>query len=109
MHSYAGFPQANNSSQYKKAASIKESKEVADFRVAVTDILVALKVIITLRPNMLYFSGKTGGEAAYALMIVSISAQQKKVWMYSAYLGKCTSKALGSIVTRIIFIKKTRK
>ena len=41
-----------------------ESKEVANGRVAlsVTDILVALKVIINLQRNMLDFSGKAGGE-----------------------------------------------
>ena len=41
-----------------------ESKEVANGRVAlsVTDILVALKVIITLQRNMIDFSGKAGRE-----------------------------------------------
>jgi hypothetical protein len=78
-YSYAGFPQANNSSHYQKAVSIKESKEVADGRVAVADIMVAPKVIIILQRNMLDFSGKTGGEGAYPLMNDSISARQKKV------------------------------
>jgi starvation-inducible DNA-binding protein len=61
---------------------------VADGRVAVADILVALKVIITLQRHLLDMSGKAGDEGTNALMSDYIGAQEKMVWMYSAYLGK---------------------
>ena len=61
---------------------------MADGRVAVADILQALKVIITLQRDILNFSGKAGDEGTNALMSDYIRAQEKMVWMYSAYLGK---------------------
>jgi starvation-inducible DNA-binding protein len=83
-----GFAPAHNYSHYQKVSDIKESKEVADGRAAVADILEALKVIITKQRHLLDLSGKAGDEGTNALMSDYIRAQEKMVWMYSAYLGK---------------------
>lgn len=83
-----GANPAHNYSGYQKISTIKESKEVADGRVAVADILQALKVIITLQRDILNLSDKAGDEGTNALMSDYIRAQEKMVWMYSAYLGK---------------------
>jgi starvation-inducible DNA-binding protein len=41
-----------------------------------------------LQRELLELSGKTGDEGTNALMSDYIRAQEKLVWMYSAYLGK---------------------
>ena len=73
---------------YQKLSTIKESKEVGEGRVAVADILQAFKTIITLQRHLLELSAKAGDEGTNALMSDYIRAQEKMVWMYSAYLGK---------------------
>jgi starvation-inducible DNA-binding protein len=83
-----GHAPAHNYSHYSKISSVRESKEVTDGKAAVADILAALKTIITLQRELLDLSGKTGDEGTNALMSDYIRAQEKLVWMYSAYLGK---------------------
>lgn len=83
-----GGAPAHNYSGYQKISSIKESKEVADGRVAVTDILSSLKVIISLQRHLLELAAKANDEGTNALMSDYIRLQEKMVWMYSAYLGK---------------------
>ena len=83
-----GSAPSHNYSVYQKLSGIKESKEVGDGRVAVADILQALKIIITLQRQLLDLSDKAGDEGTNALMSDYIRAQEKMVWMYSAYLGK---------------------
>lgn len=83
-----GASPSHNYSVYQKLSTIKESKEVGEGRVAVADILQALKTIITLQRHLLELSAKAGDEGTNALMSDYIRAQEKLVWMYSAYLGK---------------------
>jgi starvation-inducible DNA-binding protein len=83
-----GHAPAHNYSHYSKISSVRESKEVTDGKAAVADILSALKTIITLQRELLDLSGKTGDEGTNALMSDYIRAQEKLVWMYSAYLGR---------------------
>jgi starvation-inducible DNA-binding protein len=83
-----GASPSHNYSVYQKLSTIKESKEVVEGRVAVADILQALKTIITLQRHLLELSARAGDEGTNALMSDYIRAQEKMVWMYSAYLGK---------------------
>lgn len=82
-----GFAPEHNYSQYQKISSIKESKEVADGKHAVEEILAAFKIIITLQRKLLEISAKAEDEGTNALMSDYIRAQEKQVWMYSAYMG----------------------
>jgi starvation-inducible DNA-binding protein len=82
-----GYAPEHNYSQYQKISSIKESKEVADGKHAVEEILAAFKIIITLQRKLLEISAKAEDEGTNALMSDYIRAQEKLVWMYSAYMG----------------------
>lgn len=74
-------------SGYMKISDIKESKQVADGMVAVKDILHAFKTILPLQRELLELSAESGDEGTNALMSDYIRAQEKLVWMYSAFLG----------------------
>ena len=82
-----GFATEHNYSQSQKISSNKESKEVADGNHAVEEILAAFKIIITLQRKLLEISAKAEDEGTNALMSDYIRAQEKLVWMYSAYMG----------------------
>jgi len=75
-------------SNYTKAAAIKESKQVSDGIKAVEDILDSFKTILLLQRELLELSADSGDEGTNALMSDYIRAQEKLVWMYSAFMGK---------------------
>ncbi len=75
-------------SEYKKASKIAESTEVSDGMKAVEDILNSFKIIIGLQRELLSLSADTEDEGTNALMSDYIRAQEKLVWMYSAFLNK---------------------
>ncbi len=75
-------------SDYKKVSKITESDEVSDGMKAVEDILNSFKIIITLQRELLALSSETGDEGTNALMSDYLRAQEKLVWMYSAFLNK---------------------
>ncbi len=75
-------------SDYKDASQIKESKHVSNGQVAVEDILNSLKIIITIQRELLLLSADAGDVGTNALMSDYIRAQEKLVWMYSAFLKK---------------------
>jgi len=83
-----GHTPIHNYSEYKKISEIAESSQVADGIKAVSGILASFKVIITLQRTLLALSGETGDEGTNALMSDYIRAQEKSVWMYSAFLKK---------------------
>ncbi len=83
-----GHTPIHNYSEYKKMSEIAESSQVADGIKAVSGILASFKVIITLQRTLLALSGETGDEGTNALMSDYIRAQEKSVWMYSAFLKK---------------------
>jgi starvation-inducible DNA-binding protein len=74
-------------SGYMKSSGIKESKQVSDGMVAVNDILRSFKIILPLQRELLELSADSGDEGTNALMSDYIRAQEKLVWMYSAFLG----------------------
>lgn len=75
-------------SEYKKLSKIKESAPETDGKKAVNDILNSFRHIIVLQREILDLSGDANDEGTNALMSDYIRAQEKLVWMYSAYLGK---------------------
>lgn len=83
-----GFSPDHRFSQYRTQAAIKESKQVSDGVRAVRDIVQSLGAIIALQREILALSADAGDEGTNALMSDYIRAQEKLVWMYSAFLKK---------------------
>lgn len=75
-------------SRYMKTASIKESSQVEDGKKAIANILDSFATIIKLQRDILSISGEIDDEGTNSLMSDYIRAQEKMVWMYSAYLNK---------------------
>jgi starvation-inducible DNA-binding protein len=82
-----GFSPAHNYSDYHTMATIKESREVADGMKAVGNILDSFQTIIGLQRELLKISEDANDEGTNALMSDYIRAQEKLVWMYSAFLN----------------------
>lgn len=70
-----GHSPNHNYSDYTRISKITESKEVSDGIKSVTNILESFKILITLQRELLILSA-------------DIRAQEKLVWMYSAFLNK---------------------
>lgn len=83
-----GATPTHNYSDYLKASTIKESKEVSDGNKCVENILDSFRVVIGLQRELLDISGDAGDEGTNSLMSDYITEQEKEIWMYSAYLGK---------------------
>lgn len=83
-----GHTPEHNYSAYAKKASIKESKKISDGQEAVRQILDSLQIVIILQREILSLSADAGDEGTNALMSDYIRAQEKMVWMYSAFLKK---------------------
>lgn len=83
-----GHSPEHNYSEYSKISQIKESKQVSDGTKAVADILSSFKILIGIERELLDMSEDAGDEGTNALMSDYLRAQEKLVWMYSAYLGR---------------------
>jgi len=83
-----GHSPNHNYSDYTRNSKITESKEVSDGIKSVTNILDSFKIIITLQRELLILSAEAGDEGTNAQMSDYIRAQEKLVWMYSAFLNK---------------------
>lgn len=83
-----GASPAHNYTDYRKVATIKESRQVSDGITAIKDILDSFRTVIALQRELLDLSADANDEGTNALMSDYIRAQEKLVWMYSAYLGK---------------------
>lgn len=81
-----GYAPNHRYSTYREYAKIEESTEVSDGTKAVNNILSSFKTIITLQREVLDLSADASDEGTNALMSDYIRAQEKLVWMYSAYL-----------------------
>ena len=75
-------------SDYSKESKIAESNEVSNGTKAVNEILESFKTIIMIQRDLLNLSAEAGDEGTNALMSDYIRAQEKLVWMYSAFLNK---------------------
>ncbi len=83
-----GYSPDHNYTDYEGHATIKESKQVSDGMAAMTNTLDSFKVIIALQRELHSISAEVGDEGTNALMSDYIRAQEKLVWMYSAFLSK---------------------
>ncbi len=83
-----GHSPNHNYSDYTRVSKIAESKEVSDGIKSVVNILDSFKTIITLQRELLSLSAEAGDEGTNALVSDYIRAQEKLVWMYSAFLNK---------------------
>ncbi len=83
-----GYSPNHNFSDYARVSKIPESKKVTDGIESVVNILESFKTIIPLQRELLSQSAETGDEGTNALMSDYIRAQEKLVWMYSAFLNK---------------------
>jgi starvation-inducible DNA-binding protein len=73
---------------YLKHSTIKETANVTDGEGTVGTTLANLKTLLELERNILSLAGEANDEGTDALMSGYISAQEKTVWMLSAYLGR---------------------
>ncbi len=76
----------HNFTDYKKLAEIKESEKVTEGFEAVKDILNSFKVILPMQREILSIAAEIEDEGTNALMSDYIRAQEKLVWMYSAFM-----------------------
>jgi starvation-inducible DNA-binding protein len=83
-----GHTPNHNFTDYARISKITESKEVSDGTESVGNILLSLKTIIILQRDLLSLSAEAGDEGTNALMSDYILAQEKLVWMYSAFLDQ---------------------
>jgi starvation-inducible DNA-binding protein len=83
-----GYTPEHNYSDYRKTAKIKESDRISDGIKAVGAVLSAFQTIIILQREILTLAADAGDEGTNALMSDYIRAQEKLVWMYSAFLNK---------------------
>ena len=83
-----GHSPNHNYSDYTRISKITESKEVSDGIKSVTNLLESFKILITLQRELLILSAEAGDEGTNAQMSDYIRAQEKLVWMYSAFLNK---------------------
>ncbi|MEI6680044.1 MAG: Dps family protein [Mariniphaga sp.] len=83
-----GFIPNHNFSDYKMNSKIKESSQISDGNIAVSDILASFRIIIILERELLSLSADAGDEGTNALMSDYIRLQEKLVWMYSSFLNK---------------------
>ncbi|MBL7859615.1 MAG: DNA starvation/stationary phase protection protein [Cyclobacteriaceae bacterium] len=83
-----GYSPNHTYTEYRKVSSIDESTQVSDGLKAVAEILESFKTIIGIQRNLLDLSADAGDEGTNALMSDYIRAQEKLVWMYSAFLNK---------------------
>ncbi|MEC5158522.1 Dps family protein [Chryseobacterium sp. MP_3.2] len=78
----------HNYSDYLQFSTVKESKEVAEGKVCVQNILASFKTVIDLQRDLLDITEKAGDEGTNSQMSDYITEQEKEVWMYNSYLGK---------------------
>ncbi len=83
-----GYAPNHNYSDYLIMSKVAESKQVSDGLKAVGDILNSFQVVISLQRELLEISADAGDEGTNALMSDYIRAQEKLVWMYSAFLNR---------------------
>ena len=83
-----GYAPTHCFSDYQRMSQIKESQQVDDGLLSVKDILSSFKVVIALQREILNLSADAGDEGTNALMSDYIRAQEKLVWMYSAFLNR---------------------
>jgi starvation-inducible DNA-binding protein len=82
-----GHHPTHNYSEYARVATIQESPLITEGPQAVAEILEAFKAIMPMQRALLKQAAEIGDEGTSALMSDYIRAQEKMIWMYSAYLN----------------------
>ncbi|MEM9686490.1 MAG: Dps family protein [Bacteroidota bacterium] len=83
-----GFTPLHNHSEYVRVSKIKEAKNISDGAEAIREILKGYEILLPLERELLELSGNSNDEGTNAMMSDYIRAQEKLVWMYSAYLNE---------------------
>lgn len=83
-----GFTPVHSFSQYIKQSKIQERNNVTEGKVAVEYVLSGLSTLIVKERELLKMASKADDEGTNALMSDYIRAQEKMVWMYSAFLNR---------------------
>ena len=73
---------------YKTVSNIKSVKNVSDATEGVQSILQSFGALLPKQREILKLAAEAGDEGTVAMVSGYISQQEKKVWMYSAYLNK---------------------
>lgn len=73
-------------SDYLGQSQVKEMRGVVTGRDAVAAVLDGFQTVLVLQRELLNLSANAGDEGTNALMSDYIRAQEKLVWMYSAWL-----------------------
>ena len=81
-----GFAPTYTFTSYLKTAKIKESDQSTDGHTSVQEIIGSLQILLSKQRVLLDKSAEINDAGTNALMNDYISAQEKMVWMYSAYL-----------------------
>lgn len=74
-------------SAYLQRSSIVVVEGESDGKRAVKHILSSLKTLLVLQRDIMELASEAGDEGTSALMSDYVRAQEKLVWMYSAYVG----------------------
>ncbi len=81
-----GVP-AHNYTEYLKTSSIKETGVVSNAKEIGKNLLDSMKVLISLEREVLETASEGNDEGTVALMSDFISAQEKNIWMLTAFLS----------------------
>ncbi|MBX7203407.1 MAG: DNA starvation/stationary phase protection protein [Bacteroidia bacterium] len=82
-----GHTPVHSFEEFQALSKIKSIRNCHNGKVAIAHILDAFGIILAKQRELLVQSGEAHDEGTNALMSDYISAQEKLVWMYSAYLG----------------------
>lgn len=83
-----GHTPMHSFTDYVKASSIKESKNVSDGKKAVQIVVDGFQELLILEREILVLSAVVKDEGTNAMMSDYIREQEKTVWMYSSFLKK---------------------
>lgn len=81
-----GHTPVHTYSDYLKKSQVKEVRGVVAGRDAVSAVLDGFQTVLVLQRELLNLSADAGDEGTNALMSDYIRAQEKLVWMYSAWM-----------------------
>ncbi len=81
-----GHTPVHTYSDYLGQSQVKEMRGVVTGRDAVAAVLHGFQTVLVLQRDLLNLSADAGDEGTNALMSDYIRAQEKLVWMYSAWL-----------------------
>jgi starvation-inducible DNA-binding protein len=73
-------------SAYLERSAIRETEAVRDSREAVKTVVSGLQILLQKERALLKLAAEANDEGTVALMSDYIRAQEKSVWMYSAFL-----------------------